>query len=394
MRRIFTLSVIISLLALGSASRADEDDRGGKAVRLLTSVPVPGHLVIFDISWLDADTQLYYLADRSNNAIDVVDAKRNVFVKQIAKGQFTGFTGNNDTSGPNGVVTSGRWLFVSDAGSRVVSIDLQTDQIVDSVNTGGAPGLRADEMAYDPRDGVLLAANNADSPPFVTAIQVNKRTGHLSVGNRITFANATNGAEQAVWDPATGRFYLSIPELNGNVADGAVARIHPSGTLETLFPVRLCQPAGLSLGPRQDLLLGCSVIFDTAGAPWTATSTTSAAPVQVIMDARTGAIDARVAGVGGSDEVWFNRGDQRYYTASRANPGSPVLGVIDAESQSLVQVVPTFNTPATAPAPRGTSHSVAVDPHNNRVFVPMPANNVVPNCLDGCVAVFGAPSDD
>jgi hypothetical protein len=393
MRRIVSLSFFVSLVIFAGPARADEDGRGS-AVRLLASIPVPGQLVIFDISWLDADTRLYYLADRSNNAIDVIDTKRNVFVKQIAKGRFTGFTGNNDTSGPNGVVTAGRWLFVSDAGSRVVSIDLQTDQIVDSVNTGGAPGLRADELAYDPRDGVLLAANNADSPPFVTAISVNKRSGHLSVGNRITFANATNGAEQSVWDPATDRFYLSLPELNGSVADGAVARIHPSGTLEKLVPVRLCQPAGLSLGPRQDLLLGCSMIFDTAGAPWTTTSTTSAAPVQVIMDARTGAIDARVAGVGGSDEVWFDRGDQRYYTAARANPGSPVLGVIDAESQSLVQVVPTFNTPATAPAPRGTSHSVAVDPHNNHVFVPMPANNVVPRCLGGCVAVFATPSDD
>ena len=394
MRLRFSLFVVISTLALGSAARADEDGRGGRAVRLLTSIAVPGHLVVFDISWLDPDTQLYYLADRSNNAIDVVDAKRSVFVKQIAKGSFTGFTGNNDTSGPNGVVTSGRWLFVSDASSRVVSIDLQSDQIVDSVSTGGAAGLRADELAFDARDGLLLAANNADSPPFATLIKVNPQNGRLTVGARITFANATNGAEQPLWDPATRRFYMSIPEVNGSVADGAVARINPNGTLETLFPVQFCQPAGLSLGPRQDLLLGCSVVFDTAGAPWTAASATSAAPAQVIMDAKSGAIDARIAGVGGSDEVWFNPGDRRYYTASRANPGSPVLGVIDADSQSLVQVVPTFNTPAAAPAPRGTSHSVAVDPHNNHILVPMPANNVFPNCLDGCIAVFGVPDDD
>jgi hypothetical protein len=139
MRRIVSLSFVVSLLAFVSPARAD-DDGHGSAVRLLTSIPVPGHLVVFDISWLDADTQLYYLADRSNSTIDVIDARRNVFVKQIAKGSFTGFTGNNDTSGPNGVVTTGRWLFVSDAGSRVVTIDLQTDRIVDTVNTGGAPG--------------------------------------------------------------------------------------------------------------------------------------------------------------------------------------------------------------------------------------------------------------
>jgi hypothetical protein len=37
---------------------------------------------------------------------------------------------------------------------------------------------------------------------------------------------------------------------------------------------------------------------------------------------------------------------------------------------------------------------LAVDPHTNHVFVPLPANNVFPACLDGCIAVFGAPRDD
>src|SRR5207253_2348290 len=97
------------------------------------------------------------------------------------------------------------------------------------------------------------------------------------------------------------------------------------------------------------------------------------------------------AGVGGSDEVWFNPGDGRYYTASRSNPGAvpngknpttdPVLGIIDAESQSLVQLAPTFNNPnPTSPPPRGTAHSVAVNSHNNEAFVPLPANNVFPGC--------------
>jgi hypothetical protein len=69
-----------------------------------------------------------------------------------------------------------------------------------------------------------------------------------------------------------------------------------------------------------------------------------------------------------------------------------VLGVIDAESRTLVQLVPTFNTPnPTQPPPRGTAHSVAVNAHNNHAFVPLPANNVFPGCLTGCIAVFGAP---
>ncbi|HZX97654.1 MAG TPA: hypothetical protein VFE90_24265 [Myxococcales bacterium] len=391
-RSLLVLAAFAVLLA-ARAARAGDDRRDAGAVRLLTTVPVPGRLVIFDISFVDPGTQLFYLADRSNNAIDVVDAARSVFVKQINKGGFTGFTGNNDTSGPNGVVVSGHWLFATDAPSRVVSIDLRNDKLVDSVSTGGAPGLRADEMAFDARDGLILAVNNADSPPFATLVHVDSKTGKLTVGARITFDFATNGAEQPVWDPATGKFYISIPEVDGVVQNGAVARISTTGHLETLFDVHLCQPAGLTLGPRQDLLLGCSVAFDTAGQPWSASDPLSAAPIQVIMDARTGAIDANVAGVTGSDEVWFNSGDGRYYTASRSNPAGPVLGVIDASSQKLLQVVPTFNTPASAPPPRGTAHSVAVNPRNNHALVALPANNVFPGCLTGCIAVFGSDAD-
>jgi len=379
----FSLMVVALAAAGAGTARADDGRRGG-AVRLLTTVPIPSpnHLVVFDISFIDPGTQLYYLADRSDQAVDVVDAKRNVFVKQI-KANFKGFTGSNDTSGPNGVVVSGHFLFVTDANSRVVTIDLRTDKVVSEASTGGEPGLRADELAYDPEDGLLLPVNNADSPPFATLIKVDKSTGKLTVLTRITFTNATNGAEQPIWDAGTGKFFISIPEVNGNVSDGAVGRISRKGVLETLYPVKNCQPAGLSLGPRQDLLLGCSVVFDTAGNPWTAARPTTAAPSQVIMDATTGRIDSVVKGVGGSDEVWFNEGDGRYYTASRNNPTGPVLGVIDAEDQKLVQVVPTINR-----AP-GTGHSVAANPHNNHVFVPLPANNVFPQCLDGCIAVFG-----
>jgi hypothetical protein len=379
-------TIVLGIVLCSAGARAS--GRDDAAVRLLTTVPVPGSLVVFDISFVDPDTQLYYLADRSNNAIDVVDAKRNVFVKQINKGGFVGFTGSNDTSGPNGVVVSGHWLFVTDGRSRVWSFDLRTDAPVSVVSTGGVN--RADEAAYDPKDGILLAVNNADDPPFATLLHVNQATGQLSVGPRVTLDFATNGAEQPVWDPATRKFYLSIPEVGGDVSNGAVARISTSGVIETLFPVRFCQPAGLALGPNQDLLLGCSVAFDNKGQPWTATDPNSAAPIQVIMDARTGRIDSNVAGVTGADEVWFNPGDGRYYVAARSNPAGPVLGVIDAREQELEQVVPTFNTPSTFPAPRGTAHSVAVNPHNNHAFVPLPANNVFPNCLTGCIAVYGS----
>ena len=404
---LLVVAVPILLLPAGSVS-ADEDQRG--AVKLLTTVPIPTSLVplrAFDISWLDPDSQLYYLGDRSNKSVDVVDAKTNIFLRHITGGfkgvvfkagpGGVGQVADNDKSGPNGVVVSGHFLFVTDAPSRVVTIDLRTDQIVPGgdVSTGGADGNRADELAFDPRDGLLLVVNNADDPPFASLIKVDKATGALTVDLtecsksspppcRITFENfgpnkvtATNGAEQPAWEPKSRRFYISIPEVNGVTANGAIAKINPqTGAVEATFPVQFCQPAGLTVGPNQDLLLGCSVVFDTAGNVWKPADPTSiAAPTQIIMDAKTGTIDASVAGVGGSDEVWFNPGDRRYYTASRNNPTGPVLGVIDAESQTLVQIVPTVNaagnTVTATRFPAGTAHSVAVNPHNNHALVPL-----------------------
>jgi len=403
----------LSVAAAGIAL-ADDEDRSAPAVKLLATIAVPINpkatppspgMKSFDISWVDARTQLYYLADRSNQAVDVADARHNTFVRQITAG-FRGFTGSNDNSGPNGVVVQGNFLFVTDAPSRVVTIDLRTDTVVGEVHTCKPPSAppacvvsdnRADELAYDPEDSLILAVNNADEPPFATLIHVDRTTGALSWRGSISFPDATNGAEQPQWHAGTGRFYISIPQIGANVQDGAVKRINTNGIVEATYPVKRCQPAGLTVGPNGDLLIGCSVAFDEAGNPWARDATgaaPAAKPESVIIDARNGSIDRRVLGVSGNDEVWYNPGDNRYYLAARGQPGgptaptdsfSPVLGIIDAKTMRLDQVVPTVNQ-----AP-GSAHSVAVDPRNNHALVPLPVNNVVSNCHTGCIGVYGAP---
>ena len=413
----------LSLALAGAMSAAvvgialvDDDARTAPAYKLLTTIPVPINphvpsdvgMKSFDISWVDAATQLYYLADRSNRAVDVVDARRNVFVKQI-EGGFRGFTGSNDNSGPNGVQVAGNFLFVTDAPSRVVTIDLRTDNIVGEVHTCVPPSRppacvvsdnRADELTFDPEDSLIMAVNNADDPPFATLIHVDRNTGALTWQASVSFPDATDGAEQPQWDPAVGRFFISIPEIGHIVQNGAVKRISTAGTIEATYPVNFCKPAGLTVGPNGDLLVGCSVIFNEAGTPWSRDATgqaPAAKPDSVIIDARNGSIDRRVQGVGGNDEVWFNPGDGRYYLAARAQPGgsspgnanfSPVLGIIDAKTMTLDQVVPTFSQ-----AP-GSAHSVAVDPRNNHALVPFPVNNIVHNCHTGCVGVYGSPRRD
>jgi hypothetical protein len=456
-RLLLLLVVAAPFLLLGAGfGRADDrDDRdGGRtrgAVKLLKTIPVPVSAVngtshamySFDISFVDPATGHYYLADRSNKAVDVVNGNTDTFLTQIfpnnGHGPFAGFVpcsppaGANDCAGPNGVVAAFPWLFVTDAPSRVLSFDLRTSPptTVSEVTTKAGEKTRADELAYDPRDGLILAINNASDPPFGTLIKVNKATGALSIVTTIDFdaahgVDAQNGAEQPVWDPASGKFFLSIPQIGPTASHGGVIRISTSGVVEATYPIEFCSPAGLALGPRQDLLVGCNTVFDTAGGVWTGNAdrdANSARPRYVIIDAKNGSVDKVLFNVGPGDEVWFNKGDNNYYTASSGSPlapnaitparpplgtaaaapaltaqGAAVLGVIDADRQKLLQLVPTLNVPAVGssqpnPHPASTAHSVAANARNNHVFVPIGANNAFPNCLTGCIAVFGRPSE-
>jgi hypothetical protein len=437
----------VPLLVAGNAWAAGK--KVEPAVRLLSSVPIPVSALntthgtfSYDISYVDQATGTYYLADRSNKAVDALFAE--TIVTQIfpnnGHAAFAGFTpcvppaGANDCAGPNGVVAAFPWLFVTDAPARVLTFDLRDNPplTVSEVTTKAGEPTRADELAYDPRDGLILAINNAATPPFGTLVKVNPATGALSVVTNIPFdaahgVDARNGAEQPVWDPGTKKFYLSIPQIGANPTVGGVLRISTTGTVEATYTVTFCSPAGLALGPNEDLLVGCNTIWDTAGGLWTGHADQdihTAAPQLVILDAKTGAITANVTGAGVGDEVWFNKGDNHYYAAASGSnlapnaitparspngtataaptltaQGAATLDVIDALSETLDQRVPTLNVPAvvapdTHPHPAGTAHSVAADASTNHVFVPIAANDAFPNCLTGCIAIFGRYDPD
>jgi hypothetical protein len=438
---------VAPLVVAGSAGAADGGKKVEPALRLLSSVPIPVSAMnplagtpeagtySFDISFVDQSDGTYYLADRNNFAVDAMFAES--IVKQIVPNNghapFAGFTpcsppaGANDCAGPNGVVAAFPWLFVTDAPSRVLSFDLRQNPplTVSECTTKAGEPTRADELAYDPKDGLILAINNAASPPFGTLITVDKATGALTCGQNIIFnaangVDAQNGAEQPVWDPGTQRFYNSIPVIGSNPTVGGVIRISTTGTIEKTYTLNFCSPAGLALGPKEDLLANCNTIWDTTGALWTGNAdrrTNTAAPQLIILDAKTGNITANVLGAGVGDEAWFNSGDNHYYAASSGSnlapnalfptrtgtaappltaQGAATLDVIDALSETLDQRVPTFNVPAdpSGSHPAGTAHSVAAYSGNNHVYVPIGANNAVPNCLTGCITIYGRYDPD
>jgi hypothetical protein len=431
-----------ALLVAGTALAADSGRKVEPALRLLSSVPIPisptntgTGTFSFDISFVDQSDGTYYLADRNNQAVDALFGES--IVKQIVPNNghapFAGISPpafSTATAGPNGVVAAFPWLFVTDAPSRVLSFDLRQNPplTVSEVTTLAGEPTRADELAYDPKDGLILAINNASTPPVATLISVDQ-TGVLAVVKNIFLdaahgVDAQNGAEQPVWDPGTQRFFLSIPQLGPNPTQGAVIRISITGTVEATYLIDFCSPAGLALGPHEDLLVGCNTIWeDTDGALWTGNAdrrTHTAAPQLVILNAKTGSIEANVLGAGVGDEVWFNKGDNHYYAASsgsnlapnalfparppvgtattapvNVSQGAATLDIIDALSETLDQRVPTLNVPSNpGVTPAGTAHSVAADADTNHVFVPIAANNAVPNCLTGCITIYGRYDPD
>ena len=71
---------------------------------------------------------------------------------------------------------------------------------------------------------------------------------------------------------------------------------------------------------------------------------------------------ANIGGITGSDEVWFNSGDNRYYLGASKMIGGAELGVVDGTSV-LIEAIPQS----------ANSHSVAADSKRNRIFVPQVA---------------------
>jgi DNA-binding beta-propeller fold protein YncE len=243
-------------------------------------------------------------------------------------------------------------------------IDLKTGKTVDTIKTGGES--RADELAYDPKDGIIAIANNADEPPFLTFIST--KPGHKILG-KLVMEHFTDGMEQTAYNPADGLFYTDVPELDKDKTKGALMVTDPKTfKVVKMIPVDSCIPHGIAFGKNGMVYLGCNVGPARIGLP----------AKQVVVDIKTGkAVD--IPGIGGSDESAVNNKLDQYYSALNGNPGGPILVVVDAKTNKLLQKIPT------GPG----AHSVAVNESNGRVYVPIAtqAAGLTGGC--GCIAVYG-----
>jgi hypothetical protein len=427
------LCAAVGLLAIPTLTSAQEGKNNDEVFNETRAVPIPGMpLVSFDISWFEGSLNRYYLGDRSNKAVDVIDPPSTVTQFQPTAGTglpptvggFIGFTGNNNTSGPDGVMVipnngsitgnSNQQLWVGDGKSRVWVLDATTGTVLtlpgsvpNPIPTSSNNPNRADELCFDAADGLVMVANNADDPPFASIISTKTYTvvGKIVFDGTNGAPKSTNGAEQCQWSPRTGLFYINVPGVHvPDDGTGATVAIDPKigtapnvGKVVGVFVIPLADcaaPQGMALGPDKQIFLGCN------GASPSGHFNT------VVINENSGAVIRTLVDEGGNDEVWYNPGDGHYLGGGGQTAPVERLIIVDSAGKRPDQSQTTgFNCNTTRRA-----HSVAADPNTNEVYVPIPATTGTPpnplacpssastpfftsslctNPTLGCVAVFG-----
>jgi len=355
----------------------------------IAAIGVPGTseanpFVGFDTAEVDTKLQLLFVSSRSSRAVAIFDALTDQQLGETPA-VFAGVGLDTAHSGPDGNVVAGRYLFAGDYPSLVRVFDLSVSRSsppeVAAINTGGA--FRADEMDYDPIDQVVVVSNGDSTPAFVSFISV--RT--LKILKQVTF-DGTNGTPDTsqggigsvFYNARTHRFFISIPEVGSDLTAGAVAVMDPvtAKVTQVFSGLNNCMPSGMVQGPGENVLVTCDPEFPPPDP-------IQFAPRTYVINGRTGEIVANIPQVGGVDLGAYNPADHHYYLGARdfftsptATTASPVLGVIDADTNKWIENFPT-----------GTNaHVVGVNPVNNHIFVPIENPNPLCGTLPGCISVF------
>jgi len=358
---------VLGLALLGSfaSASAQDSDSNKPGYKLLTTISnIPGNLAgVFDISWVDSETGRYYLTTGAvpplGPSVTVIDTEHDKFLFSIPLSTpgngvvAIHRVGDDDEEGGPGT------LVVGGSDSTAIFIDLARPfappTAVPTNRTSPPPGAvngRADELAYDPADHIILIANDRATPfPFVSFISVGRnpqKVGQIVYDGTSGNPKSTGSIKQPVWDTVTRRFYIAIPSTAAN-AKGEVDEINPiTEKITRIFPTS-CGPAGLALIPGQRLMTSCGDVLDIA----TGAVVTTVSPGVIV------------------DEIWFNPGDERVYFGALFS--SPVLSGVPP--YRLIDTLPW--TGFFTPPPPQFSHSIAADSENNHVFVPVTNRGVL-----------------
>ena len=295
------------------------------------SLELEGHVVLphhtggggFDHADVHAASDRLYVAHTANDALDVIDCARDVYVESV--GGLTAVAGALVSNERNLVFTSNR-------GENTVSIFAPGAER-EAVKV--AVGVKPNGLSFDPARSLLLAANVGD--PAVA------RSFTVSVVDavrreRIASIPVPGRTRWTVYDAARDVFYVNIASPARIVA---IAAARPDA-VAFHFDVPAEGPHGLDLDAENGrLFCACD------------------AGVLVTLDSGSGRVLGTTALSGAPDVIFFDAALHRLYVAI----GDP--GVIDVIDTRTLQIVETVATEAGA-------HTLAIDRRRHKVYAFLP----------------------
>ena len=405
---------ILALAALVAGCSGGGSDSGFDGAKLadITLVPTIAAGATFSFDLGIVVNGKYYVTDRNNKAVDVIDVNTHALTLITGSGAnaFVGCSptancvgANNGKSGPDGInwITGTNFLYVGDV-DNVRVIDMTTNTVVKSIKVGST-GFRADEGCYDPDDHLYMISSPDADQPFASFINTDTQTVVATVKWVDTNGQPAGGNEQCQYDRTTRSFLVNndstlqnahgevdvIPAIDiTSLAPGSTVNVFSLPNVNR-FALGNCDPTGLDLGPAPEMIVECRQ--GDAKAPLTT----------LILNRSNGAVIATLP-VGGGDQVAYDLRTNKYYVAgsrwhetgvndqgggcTATNLCTPMLFVIDAATHNVVRRISTGNN----------AHSVAVDPVTGQVFVPFSSATAPVGCpictttgyVNGGIAIY------
>ena len=261
----------LALAASGAAfAQCTGSGGAGQGVALAMPDRDPGSrnpLASFDISWVNPNRAEYYLADRSNRAIDIVDTSTNKFKTQI-KGFVGAKLGNPDAntlhhhpSGPDGVVSFGKWLYAGDGNSTLKVIDLDKARSCSRFRPGVVPRRRDGAHRHHVEWPATAACRQQRRRSTFRHLvpgerqQLQQLHQHPHQDNRRSVDDAARSGPvdgAAVMGSPSKRFYVSIPQYQLSCG------LHTEPRCD-IGPRRCCHLPGRAVGDRPERGYGAAL---------------------------------------------------------------------------------------------------------------------------------------
>jgi hypothetical protein len=324
------------------------------------TIPVPNWSVgvsNVDLFGFNPATRILYLADRTNHAIDVIDARISAVV---------GFIPLAANSVPNQplVIPDLQQLAISDGVKSVFVYDLRApgnppDQYI-------MPSTTPDGMDYDPINRTLYVITD-DSPYYLVGIS-------LPYKQIVSQTKLPGSADLIRFNSIDGKIYIAAEDADNKNAGAGVYVYDPVAQAVTAqYTVGpACPGHGIDIDPISNVaVVGC--FGGTSNG-------------DMAINLQTGKVIKFFPDVGGTDSIVFDPSNRRFYAGAGLNSANtsgcpatppsafgtlvPIVGVFDAIGSG------TANLDGVACTGRG-NHIAGVDPIDSLIYVPVsqyPAN--------------------